>query len=74
MSKYCYGKISGSSKWYVRPKEWKQSTDNHGDLLKFCRVLMTFDRATDCIQYIDWLTRDEKKEDDKHGKRKKDRT
>ena len=53
MSKYCYGKISNSTKFYVRLKEWHTMTDEKGDLLPTCRVLKTFDRIDDAIAYID---------------------
>lgn len=55
MSKYEYGRISQSDKWYVRLKEWKGSYDNKGDLLSFCRVLKLFRTPEECIRYIDWL-------------------
>lgn len=55
MSKYCYGKISGSKKWYVRLKEWKGIYDNMGDLYSFCHVLKKFDTPEQCIKYIDYL-------------------
>ncbi len=55
MSKYCYGKISKSNKWYVRLKEWKGVYDTEGDLFPFCRVLKTFDRPEACVKYIDYL-------------------
>ena len=65
MSKYCYGKISNSTKFYVRLKEWHTMTDEKGDLLPTCRVIKTFDRIDDVIVYIDYLKecdRNEEKE------------
>lgn len=55
MSKYCYGKISKSNKWYVRLKEWKGYYDNMGDLQPFCRVIKTFRGPEECVRYIDYL-------------------
>lgn len=62
MSKYYYGKISGSNKFYVRLKEWKSVYDNMGDLQPFCRVLKLFDKPEECIRYIDWLKERDKDE------------
>ena len=55
MSKYCYGKISNSTKYYVRLKEWHEITDCKGDLLQTCRVIKTFDRLDEVIKFIDYL-------------------
>ena len=55
MSKYCYGRISKSNKYYVRLKEWKGAYDEMGDLFSFCRVLKIFDNTEKCRKYIDWL-------------------
>lgn len=55
MGKYQYGVISGTKNWYVRPKEWKASYDNKGDLQKFCRVLKIFRTPAECIRYINYL-------------------
>ena len=60
MSKYQYGMISKSKKWYVRPKEWKAVYDNNGDLMKFCNVLKIFRTPVECIKYIEWLKEHEK--------------
>lgn len=55
MSKYCYGKLSNSTKYYVRLKSWHTMTDEKGDLLPTCRVIKTFDRIDDAIAYIDYM-------------------
>lgn len=62
MSKYTYGKISRSNKFYVRLKEWKGCYDNLGDLQPFCRVLKKLDKQEECIRYIDWLKERDKDE------------
>lgn len=60
MSKYEYGRISKSKKWYVRLKEWKCIRDNKGDLNPYCRILRIFRTPYECIKYIDWLKDHEK--------------
>lgn len=60
MSKYQYGMISKTNKWYVRLAEWKATYDHGGDLLPYCRVLKTFRTPKECIEYIKWLMDHEK--------------
>ena len=55
MSKYCYGKISKSNKYYVRLKSWHTMTDEKGDLLPCCRVIKLFNYPKECVEYIEWL-------------------
>lgn len=62
MSKYCYGKISNSTKYYVRLKSWHTMTDEKGDLLPICRVIKTFDRIGDVIAFINYLKECDKNE------------
>ena len=60
MSKYSYGLISKTKKWYVRLSEWKGVYDNMGDLQPFCRVLKTFRCSEECRKYIEYLKEHEK--------------
>lgn len=60
MSKYQYGMISKSKKWYVRLKEWKAVYDHAGDLQPYCRVLKIFRTPKECIDYINWLVEHDK--------------